>query len=249
MKISGVQKTTTIDYPGKISCVVFTLWCNFRCPFCHNPESVLPKEMAKISDSLIPDDAFFNFLESRKWKIDGVSICGWEPTLQSDLYDFAKKIKDMWFLVKLDTNWRDFKIVHQMIQDWILDYVAVDIKHDIKKYSTATGTLENSDYFDNYQKLRDLLLTSKQNNISNNIQKNINIDYEYRTTVIKWMHTLDDIKAMAQHIKWAKNYYLQNFVWWNTLDPNFKWESFSDAELEEMRQIALQYVQNCKIRK
>ena len=236
MQISGVQKTTTIDYPGKIACVVFTLWCNFRCPFCHNPESVLPQEIVKISDSLIPDEAFFNFLESRRWKIDGVSICGWEPTLQPDLYDFAKKVKDMWFFVKLDTNGRDVEIVYKMIHDWILDYVAVDIKHDIQNYSIATWTDETQDFWDNYEKLWQLLSKG-------------NIDYEYRTTVIKWMHTIQDIKAMAQYIKWAKNYYLQNFVWGNTLDPNFKWDSFNDFELEEMQQVAQAFVQNCKIRK
>lgn len=236
MQISGVQKTTTIDYPGKIACVVFTLWCNFRCPFCHNPESVLPQEIAKIKDDLIPDDAFFNFLETRKGKLDGVSICGWEPTLQWDLYNFAKRVKEMGFLVKLDTNGRDVQIVQKMIQDWLLDYVAVDIKHDLKNYSTATWTMENSNFFENYEKLRDLLL-------------NWNVDYEYRTTVIKWMHNIEDIKSMAKYIKWAKNYYLQNFVGWNTLDPNFKWESFSDDELAEMQNAAEEFVEVCKIRK
>ena len=154
MQISGVQKTTTIDYPGKIACVVFTLWCNFRCPFCHNPESVLPEQIAEIKDDLISEDAFFNFLESRKWKLDGVSICGGEPTIQPDLYDFAKKIKDMWFLVKLDTNGRDVKIVEKMINDGILDYVAIDLKHSIEKYSVATWTNETQDFFDNYEKLK-----------------------------------------------------------------------------------------------
>ena len=235
MQISGVQKTTTIDYPGKIACVVFTLWCNFRCPFCHNPESVLPEEMAKIKDNLITEDAFFNFLEDRKWMLDGVSICGGEPTIQADLYEFAKKIKNMWYLVKLDTNGRDAKVVDKMIQDGILDYVAVDLKHSIKKHSTATWTNETQDFFDNYEKLKHILL-------------NWNIDYEYRTTVIKWMHTIEDIKSMAQHIKWAKNYYLQNFVAWNTLDPDFKWDKFDSLELEEMQKVAGEFVENCGIR-
>ncbi len=236
MQISGVQKTTTIDYPGKIACVVFTLWCNFRCPFCHNPESVLPEQIAEIKDDLIPEEAFFNFLESRKWKLDGVSICGGEPTIQPDLYNFAKKIKDMWYLVKLDTNGRDAKIVDMMIKDNLLDYVAVDLKHNLDNYSTATGTNETPDFFDNYEQLRQILL-------------NWNVDYEYRTTIIKWMHTIDDIKSMAKHIKWAKNYYIQNYVWWNTLDPNFQWESFNDLELEEMQKVAEEFVESCEVRK
>ncbi len=236
MKISGIQKTTTIDYPGKIACVVFTMWCNFRCPFCHNPESVLPEQMEKIKDDLIPDDAFFNFLESRRWKLDAVSICGWEPTLQPDLYDFAKRVKEMWFLVKLDTNGRDANIVQKMIQDGLLDYVAVDLKHTLEKHSIATGTVENKDFFENYEKIRQLLL-------------NWNVDYEYRTTVVKWMHTIEDIKSMANHIKWAKNYYLQNYVSWNTLDPNFVWDKFDDLELEEMQKVADEFVEYCGIRK
>lgn len=236
MQISGVQKTTTIDYPGKIACVVFTLWCNFRCPFCHNPESVLPEQMAEIKDDLIPEEAFFNFLEDRKWKLDGVSICGGEPTLQADLYEFAKKIKDMWYLVKLDTNGRDVKIVDKMIQDGLLDYVAVDLKHSLDKYATATGTSETQEFFDNYENLRQLLL-------------NWNVDYEYRTTIVKWMHTIDDIKSMAKHIKWAKNYYLQNYVSWNTLDPNFEWDKFDEIELEEMQKVAGEFVEYCGVRK
>lgn len=236
MRISGIQKSTTIDYPGKISCVIFTMGCNFRCPFCHNPESVLPDQMKLIQNDLIPDQAVFNFLKTRKWKLDGVSICGWEPTLQSDLYDFAKKVKEMWFLIKVDTNGRDSKIVEKMINDWVLDYVAVDIKQDLTKYNEAIGISINQDFFDNYEKIRQILIEW-------------NIDHEYRTTVIKWMHTIDDIEQIAKYIAGAKNFYLQNYVWGNTLDPNFGGEPFSDQELKEMCQIAWQYVQNCAIRK
>ncbi len=236
MRISGIQKSTTIDYPGKISCVVFTMGCNFRCPFCHNPESVLPDQMKLIQNDLIPDQAIFNFLKTRKGKLDWVSICGWEPTLQPDLYDFAKKVKEMWFLVKLDTNGRDCDIVKKMVNEGILDYVAVDLKHVIGKYREAIWVNQNQDFFDNYDCLLKFLLEW-------------NVDYEYRTTVVKWMHSLQDIEQMAKHISWAQNFYLQNYVWWNTLDPNFGWESFTDAELKNMCDIASQYVKNCNIRK
>lgn len=236
MKISGIQKTTTIDYPWKIACVVFTMWCNFRCPFCYNPETVLPDQMKLIQNDLIPDEAFFNFLETRKDKLDWVSICGWEPTLQADLYDFAKKVKNMWFLVKLDTNWSNVDIVEKMLWDGLLDYVAIDLKHSMDKYSTATWIEQNQDFFDGYDRLLRLLLGSK-------------IDYEYRTTVIKWMHTKDDIENMAKYIKWAKNYYLQNYKKGDTLDPNFAWEAFNETELEEMCKVTRKYVKNCGIRK
>ena len=236
MKISGIQKSTTIDYPGKIACVIFTLGCNFRCPFCHNPESVLPEQMRLIQSDLIPSQAVFNFLKTRIWKLDWVSICGGEPTLHSDLYDFAKKIKEMGFLVKLDTNGRDCEIVKKMVNDWILDYVAIDLKHTRDKYDIAVWLKQDNNFFDNYDCLLNFLLKW-------------NIDYEYRTTVVKWMHTLEDIEQMAQYIAGAKNFYLQNYVWGNTLDPSFWWQPFSDEELEEMCKIAKKYVQNCGIRK
>ncbi|MCK9466789.1 MAG: anaerobic ribonucleoside-triphosphate reductase activating protein [Candidatus Absconditabacterales bacterium] len=236
MKISGIQKSTTIDYPNKLACVVFTMGCNFRCPFCHNPESVLPEQMKLIQNDLIPDQAIFNFLETRKGKLDGVSICGGEPTLQADLYDFAKKVKEMGFLVKLDTNGRDCEIVKKMVNDKILDYVAIDLKHTRDKYDIAIGLKQNNNFFDNYDCLLKFLLKG-------------NIDYEYRTTVVKGMHTLDDIEQMAKYISGAKNFYLQNYVGGNTLDPNFGGQSFSDEKLEEMCKIAKKYVQNCGIRK
>ena len=190
MKISWVQKSTTIDYPWKLACIVFTLWCNFRCPFCHNPETVLPEQMQLISNDLIPEEAIFNFLQARVWKLDWVSICGWEPTLQPDLYDFAKKVKEMWFVVKVDTNGRDVAIIKKMVKDWILDYVAVDLKHTKPQYDMAVWIQPSSEFFQSYEELKDFLLSEV-------------VDYEYRTTIVKWMHTIQDVEAMAEYIKWA----------------------------------------------
>jgi pyruvate formate lyase activating enzyme len=236
MKIAGIQKSTIIDYPWKMACVIFTQGCNFRCSFCHNPECVLPEKIMLFQNHLIPEESVFNFLKTRIWLLDWVSICGWEPTLHSDLYDFAKKIKDMWFAVKLDTNWRDYLIIKRLIQDWILDYLAVDLKHNIYSYEQIIWVKEKPEFFYNFQKILTLLLES-------------NIDYEYRTTVVKWLHTLGDVENMAQYIRWAKNYYLQNYVGGNTLDPDFGWQSFSDEELNEFQKIASKYVQNVGIRK
>lgn len=236
MHIAWIQKSTLVDYPGHVSCVIFTQGCNFRCQFCHNPECVLPEKMMLFKNDLIPEEVFFNFLESRKWFLDGVSICGGEPTLQTDLYDVAKKIKEMWFKVKLDTNGRDYKIVKRMIQDWILDYVAIDLKHAIYSYDDAVWVHQTSEFYLNYQKLLQILLEG-------------NIDYEYRTTVIKGMHTTDDIESMSHFIRWAKHYYLQNYIWGNTLDPNFWGQPFSEEELEEFKKIAEKYVSNVGIRK
>lgn len=236
MHIAGIQKSTLVDYPWHIACVIFTQWCNFRCHFCHNPECVLPEKMMLFKNDLIPEEVFFNFLESRKWFLDGVSICGWEPTLQTDLYDVAKRIKSMGFKVKLDTNGRDYKIVKRMIQDGILDYVAIDLKHAIYSYDDAVGLPQKPEFFLSYQKLLQMLLEG-------------NIEYEYRTTVIKGMHTADDIESMAHFIRGAKHYYLQNYIGGNTLDPNFWGQPFNEEELEEFKIIAEKYVDHVGIRK
>ncbi|MDD3262378.1 MAG: anaerobic ribonucleoside-triphosphate reductase activating protein [Candidatus Absconditabacteria bacterium] len=235
MHIAGIQKSTLVDYPGHVSCVIFTQGCNFRCPFCHNPECVLPEKMKLFQNDLIPEEVFFNFLESRKGFLDGVSICGGEPTLQPDLYEIAKKIKNMGFKVKLDTNGRDYKIVKRMIQDGILDYVAIDLKHAFYNYDIAVGIHQPPEFYLSYQKLLQILLEG-------------NIDYEYRTTVIKGMHTVDDIESMTHFIRGAKNYYLQNYIGGNTLDPNFGGTPFSEEELEEFKIIAEKYVQHVGIR-
>lgn len=192
--------------------------------------------MQLFQNDLIPEEAFFNFLKARKWLLDGVSICGGEPTLWPDLYEFAKKIKEMWFLVKLDTNGRDYQIVERMIQDGILDYVAVDLKHALHCYEDAIGIHQESDFYYSFQKLLQILLESS-------------IDYEYRTTVAKGLHTADDIENMAVYIRGAKHYYLQNYIGGNTLNPDFGGTPFSDEELENFKHIAQQYVQHCEIRK
>lgn len=236
MKISWVQKSTTIDYPWKLACIVFTLWCNFRCPFCHNPETVLPEQMQLISNDLIPEEAIFNFLQARLGKLDWVSICGWEPTLQPDLYDFAKRVKEMWFAVKVDTNGRDVAIIKKMVKDWILDYVAVDLKHTKPQYDTAVWIQPSSEFFQSYEELKDFLLSEV-------------VDYEYRTTIVKWMHTIHDVEAMAEYIKWARHYYLQNYVWWNTLKPDFWGQAFDDDELEAMSRVISKYVLHSGIRR
>ena len=161
-----------IDYPGKNACVVFTPGCNFRCPFCHNPESVLPDLIKADRKNFIPDTAFFKFLETRKGLLEAVSICGGEPTLQPDLYDFAKKIKNMGFSVKFDTNGRDAPIVEKMIDEQIVDYVAIDLKQIPSKYDLATGVKNRQDFWDNYERVLSVLKTDR-------------VDYEYRTTVVK----------------------------------------------------------------
>ena len=235
MQITGIQKTTLIDYPWKVASIIFTAWCQFRCPFCYNPQAVLPELISRYRDQQIPDEAIFNFLKQRRGLIDWVSICWWEPTLQPDLYDFAKKIKNMWFSVKLDTNWRDVNIVKKMVEDWVLDYVAVDLKWPLSNYEKWSWVSEFWDFLENYKELLDFLKTGV-------------VDYEYRSTLIKCFHTKDDLEEMWMYLKWIKTRYLQNFLPEETLDPNFIWEPFSWVELQELKNITKQYVELCLVR-
>ncbi len=139
MKIGYVQKTSFIDYPGKISAVVFAQGCNFRCPYCHNPELVDPE---RFCDNLLMEDVYA-YLEKRKGKLDGVVITGGEPTLQSDLMPFIQRVKSLGYLVKLDTNGSRPRVLQNIIQKGILDYIAMDIKAPFEKYSRVTGLLVN----------------------------------------------------------------------------------------------------------
>ncbi len=232
MQISWVNKFSLIDFPWEISCIIFTPGCNFRCGFCHNSEFVLPEKLEKVYKNLIPENAFLNFLKNRKWKLSWVSICWWEPTLQKDLFDFCKKIKEMWFLLKLDTNWRDPEILKKLIDANLIDYIAMDIKDEIWKFSEISWVqIDEAPYLESIK-----------------ILINSNINYEFRTTVIKWIHTIKSIENIAKYIPWAKSYFLQNYKSGNSLDPNFDWKSFTYKELLEFREIWVKYVWNCNIR-
>lgn len=232
MQISWIQKTTLLDYPDKVATIIFTLWCNFRCHYCHNFEFVLPEKAKKFLNDLITEKAFFNFLEQRKEFLDGVVISGWEPTLQKDLYEFVKKIKDMWFLVKIDTNWRDPSLIRKMIDEKLIDYVAMDIKNPIENYNKiVNSTFNKNDILETIS----ILLEEK-------------IDYEFRSTVVKWVHGEQEIEDMAKMIEWARKYFLQNYENKNILNDFFAWERFSLEELKTLKKIAEKYVKKCNIR-
>ena len=232
MKIYWINKFTIIDYPWKSSCIVFTPWCNFRCWYCHNPEFVSPELLKKNLKDLVLEKALFNFLEKRKWLLDGVSICWWEPTLQKDLVEFCERVKSMWFLVKLDTNWTKPEVLKQLLDKNLLDYIAMDIKHSIGKLKSVTWIDFDVKMLEKSMKL---ILDS-------------GIDYEFRTTIVKGLHDLEDIKKISKSISWAKNYYIQNFRSWNTLVENFEWKSFTRRELESFKDVSKEYVESVEVR-
>lgn len=221
-----------IDFPGRTSCVIFTLGCNMRCSFCHNAEFVVPELYKDNLDKLISQKAILSFLEQRKWLLDGVSICWGEPTLQADLFNFCKIVKSMWFAVKLDTNGRDPVILQKLLQNDLVDYIAMDIKNPIWKFQELTCVDESDEKY--LESIKIIL--------------NSHINYEFRTTVIKGFHNETSIENICKTISWAKNYYLQNYRSGKTLDPKFQWESFNTSELNLFQYIADKYVNNCGIR-
>jgi len=196
MKIGGLQKLTLIDYPGQIACTVFTAGCNFRCPFCHNPELVLPEKI-KIDKKKekLGEKNFFDFLEERQGKLDGVCITGGEPTIQPDIIEFIKKIKKMDFLVKLDTNGTNPLILEKVYQEKLVDFVAMDIKNSLENYQRACGVGLNKDKI---KRSVSLIRSSR-------------VPYEFRTTVVPTIHTLDDFIAIGKWLRGAKKYALQHY--------------------------------------
>lgn len=182
MLISGIQKFTAIDYPEKIAAIIFTPGCNFRCGFCYNQEFVLPEEIAKIKDNFIPEKAVLNFLKTRVGKIDGVVLSGGEPTLQKDLENFIDKVKELGFLVKLDTNGTDPKILKKLVESKKIDFIAMDIKTSFDNYKSLVGENIN---LDDIKESMEFLKTNV-------------IPYEFRTTVVGGMHTPEIFEEMGK---------------------------------------------------
>lgn len=214
MQIGGIQRFSSIDFPKRIASVLFTVGCNFRCPFCHNHELVIGP-FPRISEEEI-----FEFLKSRVGQIDGVVISGGEPTLHHDLPEFIIKIKNLGFEIKLDTNGTNPGILQQLIDNQLLNYVAMDIKHTWDKYHQLTGTQVD---IEQIKKSVSMLINS-------------DIEYEFRTTVIQQIHTLDDIIEISKNIRGAKYYAVQEFIPAKTLDEKFsKYTSFDKKDLQNIR--------------
>ena len=192
MNIKGLQKTTLLDYPEKLACTVFTGGCNFRCPFCHNASLVLN---AGAVEEISSDD-FFSYLSKRKGVLDGVCITGGEPLLNDDLFDFIQKIRSFGLLVKLDTNGSFPDKLEALLDNGLIDYVAMDIKNSKFKYALTSGTKE---FPSEIERSIDIIMAKAP-------------DYEFRTTVVRELHTLQDIAEIAERIKNAKKYFLQGYV-------------------------------------
>ena len=218
-----------IDYPGEICAIVFTQGCNFRCPYCHNPELVNPEMYAEC----LTEEAIFSFLAKRKGKIDAVAITGGEPTIQHDLMDFVKRVRKTGYSIKVDTNGSHPEVIEQLISMKLLDYIAMDIKSPADKFKNLT----KSDI--SYQKITqtiELIMKS-------------GIPYEFRTTVLKRLLDENDIENIAHSIRNARLYILQQFIPSKVLDRRLMhYESYSREELESLRKKITKSVSNILIR-
>jgi len=204
IQIGGLQKVTLIDFPGRLACTVFLTGCNFRCPFCYASELVLPEKIK--NQPKISEKELFKFLKERKKLIDGVVLCGGEPTMSRELIPLIKKIKKMGFFVKLDTNGSDPKILKKLIDEKLIDYVALDIKGPKERYNEFVGKKVD------VKKIQESI----------DILKEGRVDYEFRSTIVPTLHTKEDVIEMAKWIRGTKRYYLQNFRPEKTIDPKFE---------------------------
>lgn len=195
MNIGGYQKLTLIDFPGTLATTVFTIGCNFRCHFCHNPELVLGGANLLSGTENKIEQEFFAFLDKRKNKLEGVCITGGEPTLQPDLIEFIKKVRAMGFLIKLDTNGARSDVLKKLLDLKLLDFVAMDIKNKLEKYNETVGAKVDTERI----KLSvDLIMHSR-------------VPYEFRTTVVPGIHEEKDFMEIAKWLSGAQAYYLQEY--------------------------------------
>lgn len=227
MLIKGFQKLTLLDYPGKTACAVFTGGCNFRCPFCHNASLVIDANRGEKYEM----KEIISFLEKRQKLLDGVCVTGGEPLLQSDIKVFLEKIKNMGYLIKLDTNGYTPEKLVEMVDVGLVDYVAMDIKNCAKKYLITAGVDVD---INKILKSIDFIMNS-------------GVDYEFRTTVVKEYHTVSDIEKIACMINGAEKYFLQNFVdSGNIIKSGLS--AVDNETLKQMESVCLKHVKNTSIR-
>jgi len=223
MIIGGVQKVSLIDYPGHICAVVFLRGCNFRCPYCHNPELVDPAQFGEC----VPEDDVWRYLEGRRGKLDAVTVSGGEPTLQTDLPEFIRQIRERDFKVKIDTNGSRPDVLDGLVRDGLVDYIAMDVKGPLSKYGLVTGS------------------RVKAETIARSIEiiKVSGVAYEFRTTAVKSLLTPDDLIMIGKSLEKADRYVLNRFIAAQTLDHAFGGEeSYTEEDFRTLQPVLEQYV-------
>ncbi len=228
MKLIGLQKMTVLDFPGRVACIVFTFGCNFRCPFCHNASLVMGE-----GESDITEEEFFAYLKKRQGILDGVVVTGGEPLLQKDIEDFLRKIKSLGYEIKLDTNGTFPEKLKNIVNEGLVDYVAMDIKNAPEYYAITSGK-------------EDVDLTKIEESVDFLINE-AQVEYEFRTTVVAQFHSESVMDEIGEMIKGAKNYYLQGFVdSGDLIGENLS--ALPKANMQKMADRVSQYVQNVSLR-
>jgi len=229
MLIKGLQKLTLLDFPDKMACTVFTFGCNFRCPFCHNASLVLAD---RATEDTMPEEEFFSFLQKRRGILEGVCITGGEPTLMRDLPDFIRWIKAMDYAVKLDTNGYRPGVLKALVEEGLVDYVAMDVKNSLPRYGETVGIAR----FDTapIEESLDYLMEG-------------HVPFEFRTTLVRGLHTEDSIRDMGRRVAGAQRFFLQTFKDSGDLICDGL-GAFSPAETAELLRALRAYVPNAQIR-
>lgn len=228
MKFYGLQKMTLLDYPGKVACTLFTGGCNFRCPFCHNARLVTEIDLSNVYD----EAEILDFLKKRTGLLDGVCVTGGEPLLGNETADFLEKVKKLGFFVKLDTNGSFPDKLRRITELGLADYVAMDVKNSKEKYSDTVG-IKNFDIGPIEESVAFL--------------KEGKTDFEFRTTVVRQFHTVEDIGKIGEWIGGAKRYFLQNFNDSGNL-IGAGMTACDAEELEKMRLAASEFVESVSLR-
>jgi pyruvate formate lyase activating enzyme len=228
MKIGGFQKVSLIDYPGRVSATVFTQGCNFRCPFCHNPELVDPERFEPVLD----EEEILGFLDRRRGKLDGVSITGGEPTLQPDLAAFSGRLKKMGFLVKIDTNGSRPEVLADLVDRRRIDFVAMDVKGPLKKYGVLTGVGDSGPAI--RESIGRIMASG--------------LPYEFRTTVVPSLLTERDFREIGKLVENAACFVLQKYARTKQLDPAFPPAGVAPPSLERCAEILKRHVSRVRIR-
>ncbi len=228
MEIHGLQKLTLLDFPGHTACTVFTGRCNFRCPFCQNASLVLnPESLASI-----PQEDVFAFLEKRRGLLDGVAVTGGEPTLQPDLPEFLRRVKDMGFETKLDTNGALPRVLRRVLAEGLADYVAMDVKSSPAGYARCAGVTGD-------------VLPAVEESVR--LLRESGVPHEFRTTAVKGLHTPEDFSAIGRWLAGTEHYFIQSYAdSGDILAPGM--EAFSRGELEALLAAVRPHIPGAQLR-
>ncbi len=249
MKIAGIQKLTLLDFPGRLAATIFTPGCNLRCPFCHNASLVDPVELKVTMEEtgLLDPDEVLDFLKERFGKLTGLAVTGGEPLMQPGILEFLEKVKRIGYAVKLDTNGTNPERLSALLRAGIVDYVAMDFKNCREKYALTADIPEATAAILYENTLHSVRILRQQA-----------LDYEFRTTVVKQFHTVEDITKIAEEIAEVPKYFLQSFVDSGNIlgkapgntatDGSSGFSAHSREVMEEMLRAAREFVPNTQLR-